>query len=166
MSLSVTGFILAVLSFQVEPTVELSEEKRGFIEFSRADIRKINHSIKIFLWFGKNRIRYIDEIGTEGDRMIKLQAPEGKHKFVVVIQPVGDRVSAGAPSNVVRRRRPNVEVDVVAGHTTSVSVGGFTDFARGPSQGDPFGTKFVRPLDVPEASQFRTQITVGKPEKR
>lgn len=139
----------------------------GYVEFSKDPNAFANHSIKIFAVLEeKNRLLYIDELGSTGLRSVTVKTAPGERDFVVVVVPAGSQGGPGAPSDPIRRTRPNVTVTVEPGMTTPVKIGGFTDFVRAPAQGDVAGTKFVRASNEPEASQFRTQFTVGKPEKR
>ena len=139
-----------------------AEAEVGQVEFTRRDVRSIGYEIQIFQVLDGDRVHYVDEIGEAGDRRLLLELAPGKYEFVVVVSPIDE--TSRSRSDVVARRRPNVSVDVVAGHRTPVQVGGFTDFQRTPQRGDPSGTGFTRGID-PEASQFRARIDVGKPVK-
>jgi hypothetical protein len=150
----------------VQPSQQAPPEPEfGWVEFSRAPSMRGSFSIKVYVVLDdKNRVRYLDEIGSSNSRTLMVRAPVGTSKFIVILEP-GGGVSSGARSDVVRRTRPNVTVEVEPGMATPVQIGGFTDFQRSPSQGDTSGLGFVQRPNDPEASQFRTQITVGEPRE-
>ncbi len=157
---------LAIVSalLQAAAPTEAPEEEFGRIEFSRQSSRQSLESIQIFIFEEDERVRYLADIGSGGSRKLTLEAPPGTHKFVVVVQAGNGGVSSGARSDVTRRRRPNVTLEVKAGHETKVSIGSSSDAAR--SQGDPSAVvdSPFSTLD-PEGSQFQTRIRVGKPKK-
>lgn len=158
--------LAAVLAawFQTAPPPEPDEPELGQIEFSRQASRQTLESIQIFLFEDDERVRYLADIGSGGSRKLTLEAPAGEHRFVVVVQAPNDGVNSGSRSDVSERRRPNVTVDVKAGHRTSVSIGGSLAGAR--SQGDP-SSSLSSVFDSVDAgaSQFRTRIRVGKPKR-
>lgn len=159
-----TLLAIALLGSSQPQSAAADEAAYGYVEFTKDPKLFTGHSIRIYAVLEeRNRLLYIDEMDSAGLRSLLLKTPAGQRGFVVVVMPVD---GLAPPSDPERRTRPNVTVTVEPGMTTPVEIGGFTDFVRAPTQGDVSGTKFVTPSNDVEASQFRTQITVGKPEKR
>ena len=82
------------------------EPELGKIQFTRENIRQSFDAIQIYLVEDDKQMRYLADIGSGGSRTLSLEAPEGTHKFIVIVQTSASGVSSGGDSDIQRRRRP------------------------------------------------------------